>query len=178
MQETLNSSIKKRINCVKATIKNWYLLLQGNSIQWYNACQNGVKYKSVIGENFIGCKGWNRIQEQCSSLLEISSGHAEQAFIYFQPILPFPVTALFKQAAIMVQTVKKNHSSTEKYSIWNSNNYFLALSMLLEMRSKSISKKPSCNVWNTRSIFCPTATVLVSVILRCSKAFSWYIGEC
>lgn len=106
-QETLNNSIKKRINCVKATIKNRYLLLQGNSIQWYNACQNGVKYKGVIGENFIGCKGWNRIQEQCSSLLEISSGHAEQAFIYFQPILPFPVTTLFKQAAIRVQTVKK-----------------------------------------------------------------------
>lgn len=112
-QETLNSSIKKRMNCVKATTKNRYLLLQGNSIQWYNACQNGVKYKGVVGENFIGCKGWNWIQKQCSSLLEISGGHAEQAFIHFQPILPFPVTTFFKQPVRMVQTVKKQ-SLTEK----------------------------------------------------------------
>lgn len=53
------------------------------------------------------------------------------------------------------------------------NAYFLALSMLLEMRSKSMWKKPICSVKNTKSIFWPTATVLLSVILSCSKAFSW-----
>lgn len=97
-----------------------YLLFQRYSVQRYNTRKNSVKYEGIISEKFVSCECWDGIQKQIGRLLKISCWHAEQAFIYLQTVLSFPITSLFKQADIIMQTVGIQRLSRHVSELLNS----------------------------------------------------------
>lgn len=73
-----------------------HLLIEGDTVQRDDTRQNSVKDEGIIREQLISGKGWDGVQKQTGSSLEVSCGHAIQAFIYLQAVLPLPVSSLLK----------------------------------------------------------------------------------